>query len=463
MIKTEQAQSTTFHDEELMKLGYEPSLRRNLGLESLIVYGLLFFVPMAPVAVFGYVVNKSGGVPVLVYLLAAVIMGLSASSYRLMAMRFPTAGSIYGYVRLATKPWIGFLAGWFLLLDYMLMPALLTILAAVSLGHIVTNLPVAIFIIAFMAASWLINLAGLEVTTRIGFVLLGIQLVVTAYFVGAVIVGLANGQLHFSVDAIWRPGVSLAGVLSAVTIAALSYLGFDAIATLNEEARGGGRAVGKATMILMVLITALFSVQLWAAAIVSPSTHFESGAATSRAFYHAVDAVTASWFSPVFTLTNAVVAIFACLVVAHAASARLIFAMGRDKIIPEALAKTSSSGTPIIATTVVAGLSMLIAIGFSEHTETMTSLVTFGALTGYVVLHGAVIWRFMVIERTGRVFAHLIVPILGIIGLVFVLANAATVTKLVGLGWLIAGLVLIGARMLINRNQEQTTVDNSVR
>lgn len=447
------ADQVAISDNELIKLGYEPSLRRNLGLGSLLIYGLLFFVPMAPVAVFGYVVNKSGGVPVLVYIIAAIVMGLSASSYREMAMRFPTAGSIYGYVRLSTKPWLGFLAGWGLLLDYMLMPALLTILAAISLGHLVSALPLVAFIVLFMVASWGVNMLGLEVTTKMGFVLLAIQILVTGFFVGAVLIGLANGTLTFSTVAIWREGFTLGGVLSAVTIAALSYLGFDAIATLNEEARGGGRAVGKATMILMVTVTLLFAIQIWAASIVNPAASFEKGTATSRAFYYAVDAVTPDWFSPIFTLTNAVVAIFACLVVAHAASARLIFAMGRDRIAPEVLAKTNEKGTPVVATSVIALASMLIALIFADQTERITSLVTFGALSSYVVLHIAVIWRFTVQEKSKRWLAHLVIPVLAIISLLFVLVNAADETKLMGLTWFGIGAVLLVARILWVRNK----------
>ncbi|EGE71937.1 hypothetical protein HMPREF9344_02158 [Cutibacterium acnes HL097PA1] len=72
--------TTLAPDSQLKDLGYQPSLNRQLPFGSLLVYGLLFFVPMAPVAVFGLVVNRSGGVPVLVYLVAAAVMGLSATA-----------------------------------------------------------------------------------------------------------------------------------------------------------------------------------------------------------------------------------------------------------------------------------------------------------------------------------------------------------------------------------------------
>lgn len=438
-------------DAELLRLGYQPSLRRNLGLGALLVYGLLFFVPMAPVAVFGIVVNRSHGVPMLVYLVAAAIMGLSAVSYREMALRFPVAGSVYGYVRLSTNPFWGFVAGWLILLDYILMPALLTILSAVALAHILPGIPPAVFAALFVGASLAMNLRGLEITTRIGLVLLAIQLVVIGLFVAFVLAAAAAGRIHLTAEALWRPETSWAAVLSAVPIAALSFLGFDAVATLNEEARGGGRAVALATSLLLGLITALFCVQLWAASVVTNATSFAEGPATNRAFYVAVDAVAPAWFTPVFTLTNAFVAIFACLVVAHAASARLLFAMGRDGALPPAFARTNARGVPTVATWVIGLIALAVSVGFAEKAELMTSLVTFGAMSSYVLLHAGVVVRCLGTERSRRWLTHLIVPVLGAAALVTALLRSSAVTLTVGLAWLSLGLVGYAAWAVIRR------------
>lgn len=427
-------------DAALLQLGYTPSLRRNLGLGSLLVYGLLFFVPMAPVAVFGIVVNRSGGVPLLVYLVAAVIMGLSALSYREMALRFPVAGSVYGYTRLSTNRFTGFVAGWLILLDYILMPALLTILSAVALAHILPGIPPAVFAALFVGASLLMNLRGLEITTRVGLVLLAIQLVVIALFVGFVLAAAASGRIELTLNALWRPEASLGGVLSAVSIAALSYLGFDAVSTLNEEARGGGRAVGLATSVLLGLITALFCVQLWAASVVTNATGFGPGTGTTRAFYAAVDAVAPAWFIPVFTLANALIAIFACLVVAHAASSRLLFAMARDRVLPGVLATTNRRGVPQAASLVIGGVALVVSTVFAEQAELMTSLVTFGALSSYVMLHAAVIARCLVTEGSRRWLRHLVAPVLGAAALVAVVARSTPITLIVGLSWLGLGV-----------------------
>ncbi len=425
-------------DAELLRLGYQPSLRRNLGLGALLVYGLLFFVPMAPVAVFGIVVNRSHGVPMLVYLVAAAIMGLSAVSYREMALRFPVAGSVYGYVRLSTNPFWGFVAGWLILLDYILMPALLTILSAVALAHILPGIPPAVFAALFVGASLAMNLRGLEITTRIGLVLLAIQLVVIGLFVAFVLAAAAAGRIHLTAEALWRPETSWAAVLSAVPIAALSFLGFDAVATL-------------ATSLLLGLITALFCVQLWAASVVTNATSFAEGPATNRAFYVAVDAVAPAWFTPVFTLTNAFVAIFACLVVAHAASARLLFAMGRDGALPPAFARTNARGVPTVATWVIGLIALAVSVGFAEKAELMTSLVTFGAMSSYVLLHAGVVVRCLGTERSRRWLTHLIVPVLGAAALVTALLRSSAVTLTVGLAWLSLGLVGYAAWAVIRR------------
>lgn len=444
-------------DEELLRLGYTPQLERSLTLRGLLVYGLLFFVPMAPVAVFGHVSNLSGGVPVLVYLVAALIMGLSAVSYREMALRFPVAGSVYGYVRLATGPRLGFVAGWLILLDYVLMPALLTVLGALALAHIWPGVPVAAFAACFVLASLALNLLGIEVTTRVGLVLLAVQLAVIAAVLGFVARAVIAGDVTPSFDPIWQAGASPAAVLSAVSIAALSYLGFDAVATLNEEARGGGRAVARATTVLLALLTGLFAAQVYAAGIVTGSGTFAAGSATDRAFYGAVDAVAPAWFTPVFTLVNAFVAIFACLVVAHAATARLLFAMGRDGVLPRRLGHTSARGVPVAATLVVGTVALVVSVAFAGQASLMTSLVTFGALSSYVVLHAAVLASCLRGERSRRWWTHGAVPVLGVLTLCVALWQTPTLARTVGLTWLGLGLLGMLGRAALRRTDSTTT------
>src|SRR5262245_41573851 len=84
-------------DGDLSHFGYDPQLRRSLTLGDLLVYGLVFIVPIAPFAIFGIVFNASKGMVPLTYLIGLVAMVFTAISYREMSEAFPIAGSVYAY------------------------------------------------------------------------------------------------------------------------------------------------------------------------------------------------------------------------------------------------------------------------------------------------------------------------------------------------------------------------------
>lgn len=108
------------------KVGYKQELRRVLSLKDLIIYGLITMLPIAPVQIYGLIAHESFGMVPLVYLVGVIAMVFTATSYSTMSKEFPTAGSTYSYVQREWNPHIGFLAGWLIIIDYMLVPALLT-------------------------------------------------------------------------------------------------------------------------------------------------------------------------------------------------------------------------------------------------------------------------------------------------------------------------------------------------
>lgn len=97
-------------------------LRRTLGFRDLVVYGLLFIAPMAPVGVFGTLDARSGGAVALVYVVATVVMAFTAFSYAQMVRVAPKAGSVFTYARTGLGEVPGFIAGWMAMLDYLLIP-----------------------------------------------------------------------------------------------------------------------------------------------------------------------------------------------------------------------------------------------------------------------------------------------------------------------------------------------------
>jgi len=82
---------------DISEFGYTEQLKRSLTLRDLLIYGLVFMVPIAPFAIFGVVFNASAGMVPLVYVIGFVAMIFTALSYREMSRAFPIAGSVYAY------------------------------------------------------------------------------------------------------------------------------------------------------------------------------------------------------------------------------------------------------------------------------------------------------------------------------------------------------------------------------
>src|SRR6478672_3173948 len=218
-------------DARLSQLGYKPELSRSLSLSDVVIHGLIY---MVPIAVFGVVYSLSGGTIGAVYVITAIVMALSALSYREMALQFPVAGSVYSYVRLGTNAFLGFISGWMILLDYLLLPALLCVFASVAMASLVPLIPGWGWVIVFVVATALINIMGVTVTAAMNKVFLYIQLAVLAVFVGWARCLIVRGDAYLSFDVLLpSSGASVALVISAGPIAALSFLGFDAISTRN--------------------------------------------------------------------------------------------------------------------------------------------------------------------------------------------------------------------------------------
>src|SRR3954462_5933662 len=88
--------------------GYKQELNRVLSFKDLLIYGMIFMVPIAPMSVYGIVSKESFGMVPLVYLVGIIAMVFTALSYSRMSREFPVAGSVYSYVQRGLNPHIGF-------------------------------------------------------------------------------------------------------------------------------------------------------------------------------------------------------------------------------------------------------------------------------------------------------------------------------------------------------------------
>src|ERR1700732_2247058 len=115
-----------------------PRLRRTLTLWDLIFYGIVLIQPIAPVPLYGVAQKLSDGHFVTIILIALFAMLITAVSYGRMAALYPTAGSAYTYVGKGLNPHLGFLAGWAMILDYLLLPLINTVWIAAAMHNVYT-------------------------------------------------------------------------------------------------------------------------------------------------------------------------------------------------------------------------------------------------------------------------------------------------------------------------------------
>ncbi|HEY0500090.1 MAG TPA: APC family permease [Kutzneria sp.] len=438
---------------ELADFGYRQELKRSLRLRDLLVYGLIFMVPIAPFAIFGVVFNAAKGMVPLTYVIGLVAMLFTALSYREMSRAFPVAGSVYTYAGRGIAPWVGFLAGWAILLDYLLVPTLLYVTGAAALGTVVPAVPQWLWVVLFVVLNTVVNLAGIETTAQVNrWFLIGELAVLAIFVVAAVITVSARGAWSvtpFFNAAEFSPGL----VFAALSVAVLSFLGFDAISTQSEEVQGGPRVVGRATVLSLCLVAVLFIVQTWLAAMLVPgTTEFVGQDATNQAFYHVAGLAAGQWLTVLVAITSALAAAVANSLVAQNATARLLFSMARDRTLPSFLAHVNQKRrVPERAVLLVAVVSLILGIFFVGQIEFLSTLVNFGALFAFLMLHVSVA-VYHLIKRRQRTFGmHLAVPLIGFVIIGYVLYNADPDAKIGGLIWLAVGVVVIVVRKLTRR------------
>lgn len=417
-------------------------LQRSLTLKDMIIYGMIFMIPIAPMGIYGYIVTEAKGMATLAYFVGMVAMVFTAMSYARMADVCPRSGSVYAYASHAIGQRVGFLIGWLVLLDYILLPALCYVVAALALEG-VTGIAKWTWLLAFIVFNTMINIRGINVTARVNNIFVLLQLAILVWFVALGLDLVFHGSVGaVSVNSVFdRSTFSLGAVMSAASIAALSFLGFDAISTLAEENSGKTRDVGRATVLVLFVMGALFILQTWVAAMVWPN--FATLAADKdNAFYAVANVVGGPTLKAACAVATSVSWGFSCALVAQTAIARILLCMARDNQLPLALSRLHPRyQTPYISTVFVAIVSLIISVAFMSKVDFLTSLVNFGALSAFFVLHLCVINQFILRQPSKRWIRDGMVPLVGmaIVGYVWISLDAHAME--VGLGWLILGIL----------------------
>ncbi len=428
-----------------------PRLRRVLSLWDLIVYGIVLVMPIAPVPLFGVAQQLSNGHAVATILLAMVAMALTAVSYGRMAAIHPSAGSAYTYVRLSLNPTLGFLTGWAMFLDYLLVPLICTIYGALTLSKLVPAVPYAVWVILFAAGMTGVNLRGIRFTARTNFVLMMVMLaVISAFLVLAIrmLFGEGGWSALVSVKPFYDPGTfHWSTILAATSVAALTYGGFDGVTTLAEEVKNPRRNVLLAAVVVCLFTGIFGGLQVYLAQLAWPDWHQFTNIET--AFLDVSNKVGGWWLFQAMGLI---------LIVANAGSglgaqtgvARLLYGMGREGALPGQKLFTHldpKSGSPSFNIALVGVLSCLGA--FALNYEQSAELINFGAFLAFMGVNAAVIrhsFRVRFSEPGHRIFSGVVLPAAGFLFCLSIWLNLSRAAKITGCVWFLLGLIFHIAR-----------------
>ncbi|MEL7563301.1 MAG: APC family permease [Dehalobacterium sp.] len=419
------------------------TLKRQIGLFACFFYGMGILLPIAPVPVYGVAVGVSGGHAALAYLVAMAAMFFSAWTFGQMGGEFPLAGSSYTFVAKGMSSHLGFLAGWCILIDYLLMPALNYIVLGLFLNALFPAIPVIYIIWVAIVVVCIVNLLGIKSLANVNSILTIFGFLVAFYFIYSAFMAMGRGVgTGFSSVALYNPETfSWGGLMTGASIAAFSYIGFDVMTTLAEETIQPKKTLPRATMLVCLVAGLIFTVIAFAGQAVHPSLEFESVG---------VEFLDAAFAAGGATVKNAISIAMVAGAMAYsmdmlAAVSRLLFGMGRDGVLPKKIFGYIHPKTyvPVWNTIIVSFFCFFLT---QITIDKLIPLINFGGLFAYICVNAAMFWHFFV--RQGKrqgwdIFKFGIMPIIGFIGVFAIWLSLDVHAKTIGFIWLAIGLVYV--------------------
>ncbi|MDQ6595712.1 APC family permease [Bacillus salipaludis] len=423
----------------------EVSFERSLTLTHLVLFGLAYLAPMIVFGIYGTVAEVTHGLEASAYLVALIAMFFTAFSYTHMVKAYPVAGSAYTYTRKSLNSHLGFMVGWATLLDYVFIPMAIWLIGSAYLNAAFPSVPSWLWILLFIFVTTAINILGIKLSTKVNFLMMVFQFLVIALFIilsiKSVLGGGGAGTL-LSVSPFVNTHVSFSFVLAGASIACYSFLGFDAISTFTEETRNPEKTIPRAIILTTVIGGLIFVVSTYFTHLAHPDfTHFK---AVDSAGFEIAKQIGGNLFSAIF-LAGIIIAQFASGISAQASASRLLYAMGRDSVLPKKIFGYlhPKFKTPVLNILVVAVIGLL---SLKLSVSTSTSFINFGAFIAFILVNVSVIAHFYIKggKRTGKekIF-YLLFPAIGCCFDIWLFVNLDKNALILGGTWAVIGFVYL--------------------
>lgn len=418
-------------------------LRRVLGVPSLVLFGLVYMVPLTVFTTYGIVTQMTGGRLPTAYIVTLVAMVFTARSYGLMARAFPFAGSAYTYTQRSFGPGLGFLAGWALLLDYLFLPMINYLVIGIYLNAAFPGIPPWVFVLAAIVLVTVLNVVGIVSVARANALIIAVQAIFIVVFVAMAIGSIAQRSTIDLLAPFTGTGEhgGFGSVLAGAAVLCLSFLGFDSVSTMAEETRDPKKSVPKAIMWVTLLAGVIFIGLSYLGHLVLPTHAFTN---VDSASLDVMVKAGGQFLAAIFTAAYVAGATGSALA-SQASVSRILYAMGRDGVLPTRFFGRISTrfGTPvlaILAVSVVSLLALVIDLGL------LAEMISFGALIAFSAVNLSVIKHHFIGERLrqgAHLLNYLIVPAIGLALTLWLWTSLSPRALVVGLIWLAAGFLYL--------------------
>jgi len=425
-------------------------LNRTLSLWNLIIIGMVIIQPTAPMGIYGVISNKAQGHVVTTILIAMVAMLLTAISYGRMARVYPSAGSAYTYVGQEIHSSLGYIVGWGMVMDYLLNPLICTAFCAKAAMNILPGLSYYVWILLFAAFFTWVNLRGVKTSARMNEVLCVGMVIVVFFFLASVVRLLWHAQHDpgFFIRPFYNPATfHPSSIFAGTSVAVLTYIGFDALSTLSEEAENPRRNILLATVLVCLIAGLLSGLEVYAAQLVWGSKPFPADRVESAFAIIARQAGGVVLFQLInFTL---LVANMGSGMGSQLAAGRLLYGMGRSDAIPKSFfgaiepkRRIPRNNILLVGAFALAGAGVLEffanKLGGGAY-EIGAQALNFGAFIAFMGVNAAAFVHYWLHGKV-RTLSSFLVPVLGFLICGFIWLNLSRPALILGAVWMIAGI-----------------------
>lgn len=416
---------------------------RKLKLMHVVAIGLAYMSPMAVFDTFGIASDISSGHVPAAYIVVFVAILFTALSYGKLVRQFPSAGSVYTYTRNVINPYLGVIVGWVTFIAYIALPMINALLADIYLSAGFPEVPGWLWIVGLIAIISFLNIFGVKIAASVNMLLVIFQALVGVIFAYLTIRSIVKGPESFiSIGDIFPSGGEVPELFGAAALLALSFIGFDAITTLSEDTINPKKTIPKAILLVAGIGGVFFfSVTYFMQSLFPDVSIFKDieGASPEIAVI-----IGGNLFLSFF-LSGALFSVFASGLAAQLSASRLLYAMGRDGVLPKRFfgylhPKFNSPVANILLIGVLSTSAIFLSL------ETATSLINVGAFTAFSFVNLCVIIQFFKHQGPrsfGFIVSSLLFPLIGLAFVVYLWISLDIFSIIAGLIWALLGTIYL--------------------